>query len=790
MKTIYFWLAGLFLSAFILTGCGGGGGGGSSPAAPAETTVSGTVQTPGGQVALNGPQILRRFVANLILSEAHADLTGLSAVPDGTKVQLARIDPVTGLTLSEIASTTTSKGRFSFNLTQLGVGLSNTLIAQLAEETGIKLRAFVVDNVVNLEPVSEAVVETILDEIAKDPTRNLDRFTVMEIKALVGIADFSTGQSGLPAGVNTGSSVTNTKTFLAGNSDFSSNLQSALREGESAATVVDPLNLFPLTVGNNWEYKVTSNNAGVTETETLKVTGTKEIKGVQTSVLARFKQFNPGFPDREEFFHKDASGIQYFGDGNPSSAKVDEQTIPYLRIKLPAKLGEVVSEVDKRSLDLGSDLDGDGKNESLESYFATHTPIGFESISTPAGQFRCLKVVENATIVVKSTGTAVRLTSKVTDVWWLAPGVGIVKETLDIDSTATNGFNLTTNDTRELQRATVDDVVYPGAARIKAIALTHNDVVYDASRDRLYASVPSSVGATGNSIAIIDPNSASILQSIPIGSEPSALGLSKDSKFLYVGLDGSGQISKLNLSTLESDLSFNLGLDVSGTQKYARRIEVLNGNANSFAVGWGYPFDTSIRGVSIFDGSTKRTREIPTAAGEVSSANAFTLTSDDGNLYADSYGTGPSVQAIRRFKVDALGLTLSDPNPISTTITSRTLTLDNRRLYSDTGTVFDLDTLGLAGTYLAAGACVPDSAKGRTYCISNNASVTAKLTSFDLTNFQPVEGVELGTSSNFGQFSKLVRWGASGIAVSEKPTFFATPSTGKLYLVTSVKLVP
>ena len=63
--------------------------------------------------------------------------------------QLVRIDPVTGLTLSEIASTTTSKGRFSFDLTQLGVGLSNTLLVQLAEETGVKLRAFAVDNVLN-----------------------------------------------------------------------------------------------------------------------------------------------------------------------------------------------------------------------------------------------------------------------------------------------------------------------------------------------------------------------------------------------------------------------------------------------------------------------------------------------------------------------------------------------------------------------------------------------------------------------------------------------------------------
>ena len=266
-----------------------------------------------------------------------------------------------------------------------------------------------------------------------------------------------------------------------------------------------------------------------------------------------------------------------------------------------------MSEVDKRSLDFGSDADGDEKNEVIESYVSSHTPVGYESISTPAGTFRCLKVVESGTIVIKSTSTAVRVTSNITDTFWLAPGISLIRENLDVDSSGSNGFKSVTTETG-LQRTAVKDVVYPGAARHKSLALTNNDVVYDASRDRIYVSVPSSVGWTGNSVAIIDPKTGSILQSIPVRSGPNALGLSKDSKFLYVGLDGSGQVSKLNLATLQVDQVFSLGIESSGTVKYARRIEVFNGSPNSIAVGWGDQVKTSLRGLNIFDGSSKRTQ--------------------------------------------------------------------------------------------------------------------------------------------------------------------------------------
>src|SRR5262245_35274625 len=63
---------------------------------------------------------------------------------------------------------------------------------------------------------------------------------------------------------------------------------------------------------------------------------------------------------------------------------------------------------------------------------------------------------------------------------------------------------------------------------VRIVRLTANDVVYSSTTKMLYASVPSSAGSAGNSIATIDPATGVISQSIFIGSEPNRLALADD----------------------------------------------------------------------------------------------------------------------------------------------------------------------------------------------------------------------------------------------------------------------
>src|SRR5580765_7023541 len=60
------------------------------------------------------------------------------------------------------------------------------------------------------------------------------------------------------------------------------------------------------------------------------------------------------------------------------------------------------------------------------------------------------------------------------------------------------------------------------------IPLVHNALVYDSTRNLYYASISGSAPSNSNRIAIIDPSTAQVIYSAPVGSSPNALALSGD----------------------------------------------------------------------------------------------------------------------------------------------------------------------------------------------------------------------------------------------------------------------
>jgi hypothetical protein len=140
-----------------ITGCSGeateSGGTAPPPATPIATVVSGTVLAPGGTIAFFKQPSFR----DLFESEAYAALTGLVTVPDGTIVQLARLN-TDATNLNVIATTTTSGGEYSFNLTSLGLQPANDLIVRVAGSGGSCVHS-------SLEPWS------ISAQYPKQPTR-------------------------------------------------------------------------------------------------------------------------------------------------------------------------------------------------------------------------------------------------------------------------------------------------------------------------------------------------------------------------------------------------------------------------------------------------------------------------------------------------------------------------------------------------------------------------------------------------------------------------------------------
>jgi trimeric autotransporter adhesin len=124
------------------------------------------------------------------------------------------------------------------------------------------------------------------------------------------------------------------------------------------------------------------------------------------------------------------------------------------------------------------------------------------------------------------------------------------------------------------------DVTYP--SKVFTLDLPANDVVWDPYARRIYASLPSSYGVNGNSIAVVNPFTGAVSAYHFAGSEPNQLALSADGQYLYVGLNGSDSVQRFILPAFTPDI--NVSLD-TGSQAYvAGTVAVSPTDSHMFAV--------------------------------------------------------------------------------------------------------------------------------------------------------------------------------------------------------------
>ena len=143
---------------------------------------------------------------------------------------------------------------------------------------------------------------------------------------------------------------------------------------------------------------------------------------------------------------------------------------------------------------------------------------------------------------------------------------------------------------------------------VRIVELQTNDIVFNPQTQKIHASIPSSAGPSGNSIAEIDPVSGSIGQSVFIGSEPNKLALSTDGQVLYASLDGAAAIRRFDVVTHIPGQQFSLGNDPGfGSPFLAADLAVAPGNSNLLAVARTRPFvSPSGQGVVVFDNGVQR----------------------------------------------------------------------------------------------------------------------------------------------------------------------------------------
>lgn len=173
-------LAAAISSAVVLTGCGGSSGGSSNDGNTGGQTVSGTASAPGGQIAQFEPQNVFEVAMDFFVSPAAAAITGLDPVK-GADVELIRVDDQ-GNQIGEVLATTTTSitGDYKLTLPQ-GVNLAGNLVVRITGQNNNTLRAQVVEQEVDISPVSEFVLRKFIETGA-----DLDELVVDDIVKLSG----------------------------------------------------------------------------------------------------------------------------------------------------------------------------------------------------------------------------------------------------------------------------------------------------------------------------------------------------------------------------------------------------------------------------------------------------------------------------------------------------------------------------------------------------------------------------------------------------------------------------
>lgn len=192
----------------------------------------------------------------------------------------------------------------------------------------------------------------------------------------------------------------------------------------------DVENFFPDTVGSSWNYYavVTNPLAGhpANYMDTVTVTGTRPIGGTTASVFLDANPSGTG-PAVEGYYYKNAGGIAFLGTNDASDA-ITPQLVPYLVGLFPLATG-TVAQFSKTGMNYGSDLDGDGVNETVNATL-TNTVDGFEPLAIGIGAFaRTARATESLSGVVILSRTTASVPFSSVSTRWLAPGVGILKTT-------------------------------------------------------------------------------------------------------------------------------------------------------------------------------------------------------------------------------------------------------------------------------------------------------------------------------------------------------------------------
>ncbi len=300
------------------------------------------------------------------------------------------------------------------------------------------------------------------------------------------------------------------------------------------------------------------------------------------------------------------------------------------------------------------------------------------------------------------------------------------------------------------------DVTYPN--KVTILNLPANDLVWDPFAQRIYASLPSSYGSNGNTIAVINPTSGRVTGYYFAGSEPNQIALSADSSYLYVGLNGSGSVQRMLLPGFTPDIDVSLGSSIYGGVNTALDLQVSPSDSHTFAVATGTSSCCGSSGLYFYKDSTQLPDNITyPSITDIVFANGSTL-------YGYYGGTVSSIT------VDSNGGTLG--TQWNGLVEGNTIAYANGLIYGSAGEVFNPATGLPVGSYDISGtSCcysyddvLPLPSLNRVLALGTTPFFSQfSITSYNLSKFTAAGVANLSQLSG-SVTPAFIRWGNSGVA--------------------------
>lgn len=277
-----------------------------------------------------------------------------------------------------------------------------------------------------------------------------------------------------------------------------------------------------------------------------------------------------------------------------------------------------------------------------------------------------------------------------------------------------------------------------------------NDIAFDPLRQVLYLTVPATA-PNGNSIAVFDLATGTVIGSQFAGSNPNLLAISDDNQFLYASLDGAVGVQRFNLSGILPDVEFSVGGDSFIGPHVALDVQPAPGQPHTVAVS-----TAAEGGITVFDDVTPRPTSFPTFVPQLGSLQ---WSPDATQLFAGG--------------ADLVELAVS-PSGVTQNKTFSGVFGSGRRIhfdsataaiYSDGGRIADPVTGSLLGTLtppttqlgFSSPLMVPDSVLNTAFSLNGST-----LNVFNLRQFTAAGSITVPFMAGTPQ--RLIRWGQNGLA--------------------------